>query len=460
GRRRIFAALAGAALVAWAGAAGANPQSVIELCTSDREDGTGAAAHLARLMSTARIEIRRPPCAAPAGGRYLATLEEREGAVHLHLVDSGGARLERRVPWLTRLERPLARLELEGRLTEFSLLLESLLAEARAGPLLVPEPIAPVVADPTPAPKSIGRSTDGKAVRKRSRPAKAPAPAEAVAGAPVPGGSPDREAPATSGSEGVSAPAIAPGEAPDATVASAAAGGASAAASPTEGGSEVGDDAGPADLDPGPAEGEETSDPASFTTSAAPHNTDANSPAASAETGPSDAGALDPPEAFWSGWSVQVSGVGGLRLRGPGLSSPEAGLRVSFGPLWIRGAMEGEAEWNLGTPIRVGAASASAGAEVPLFGKGAWGAAALAGVGVDQVELRRADFAGARRWSHRDVGPLGGLRLGWESGPVASGLLVEAQWMPTARRIWLPEGTSGVLGRWSLRAGVTLGWKR
>jgi len=471
--RRSLSVLAVAALVGAAAPAGAASPSVVELCTSDPLGGTGAAAQLARLMSTARFESRGPPCDAPSGRRYLVTFVARESAVFLRLVDSAGMRLERRVPWLTGVERPLARLELEGRLVEFSLLLESLLAEAR-NPLPAFEPTPPVeaVVEPRPAPKSIGRKTDG-ARRSVSRPAtKAAARRAAGSGveeaagartrAAVPGGA--SGVPGTSGpgpspaTEGESVPADASGSAPsegagegDGPASGIGAGeGADESGPASSGGAADGDlpapESDPGESDPGPAPAEGARDGAG----------------AGSEIGAAGDASFDEHAegSFWSGWRLQASGVGGLRWREPGLSSPEAGLRVAFGPYWIRGAVEGEAEWDLGAPIRISAMSASAGAEVPLFGKGAWGAVGLAGVGVDRLELRRADFEGARSWRIHDVGPLAGFLLGWESGPVASSLLVEAQWSPTARRIWLPEGTSGRLGPWSVRAGVTLGWKR
>ncbi|HEY0839751.1 MAG TPA: hypothetical protein VGD74_06155, partial [Vulgatibacter sp.] len=137
-----------------------------------------------------------------------------------------------------------------------------------------------------------------------------------------------------------------------------------------------------------------------------------------------------------------------------------AGLRLSFGPIWARGSFDGLSEWDLVAPIRISSSSGAAGVQAQLLGKGAWGASGSLGVAIDRIEMRRMDFFGAEAHEAWDVGPVAGVLLAWESGPVASGLLVEGQWSPTARRIRLPEGPSGVMNRWSMRAGVTLGWKR
>jgi len=414
----------------------------VELCTDDAVAATGAVARLSRLMSTASVSSRGLPCDAPAPGSYLARFEARGAAVVVVLAGPGGGRLERKVPWLRDVERPLSRLEGNGHLVEFSLLLESLLAEDRAGPLpdLEPFPAAPGTVA---APVSIGRKTDG--VKRRKPPASRRPPA--VAAVPKPVEPPEEGTPSAS-----TEPA---GEGSNTEGDAALHGqGDTGGAAPNPG-------VAPTDLD--------------GTAGAAGEAPVAPAAGSGADAAPRSPGVLSPsrPEAFesvppapdrehpwWSTWRLEVSAVGGLRTRSPGLSSPEAGLRLAFGPIWVRTALEGDAWWDLGTPIRISASSASAGAEVPLFGVGAWRASGTAGVGLDRLELQRTDFEEAEAWRLVDAGPLAGFLLGWESGPIASSLLVEAQWTPTARRIWLPEGTSGVLGRWSVRAGVTLGWKR
>ncbi|HEY0838621.1 MAG TPA: hypothetical protein VGD74_00405, partial [Vulgatibacter sp.] len=130
---------------------------MLEICTTDPVGSTGAALHLSRLMATATVVAIPPPCEGPAARSYLARFEARAGEVWVVLIGPAGGRLERRIPWLDDADRPLIRLESAGRLPDLSLLLESLLAEDRLGPLpsLGPEP--------PPESVSIGSVTDGSA---------------------------------------------------------------------------------------------------------------------------------------------------------------------------------------------------------------------------------------------------------------------------------------------------------
>lgn len=138
-------------------------RSTLEICTDEAE----AAEILQRLdgwMSTARIS-RRPLAACDDGsGAYLGRFVPTRTGTAFLLQNPEGGTLRQTLPWLGRVSAPLAEIDRLQRLPQFSILLESLLAEDRLGLAAPP----PAEKPPPPPPKK-------KPPKKRARPKPPPA---------------------------------------------------------------------------------------------------------------------------------------------------------------------------------------------------------------------------------------------------------------------------------------------
>ncbi|AKU92876.1 hypothetical protein [Vulgatibacter incomptus] len=477
-------------------AIGAGPRSDVIICVDDPLASAGAAAQLDRWMSTANVRAIGPDCSgATSPTTYLGHFENRGPSLAFRLRSPGGLVLERRVPWIAGPERALSRLELAGRLSEFSLLLESLLAEDRVALTLNPiaaeaaveEAVAGVQAPgredpsgPTPiAPVATGRSGPTKspsadragAGSGRNAPRAAP-PSSGKGRAKVPGGKsqpgskPGPKAPlpptGTASTEpkgkDPDEPAVSPDDArdgsPQSTDPLAQAGAGQPSSGPLR--SPVDSRDPPDRLSGGvepPASAHRVFDVRGGNAEDFGHPLP---PPPDPET-VEDFGKV--PESWWPDWPLRAEADAGVRWMSPGLFAPGAGATLSFGPTYFRAGLQRTATWNLGVPIDVTALSFSAGWKSDLLRRGAWSLDGALGVAVDRVGVRRRDSDDPAATAYWDLGPSAGSAFGFRHGGFSSRLGLEAQWTPTARTIQLPEGPSGALAAASGRVFWSIGWE-
>lgn len=372
----------------------------VSICLAAPSTEAEATAALDRWVATAHVE-GVAPCPAPAASRYVGRFEMRPVGAIFRLTAPDGSALERRVPWIADVEAPLTSLVRAGRLSEFSVLVEGLLAEHRMlaawAPPPEPKPAArPAKPKPAPKPKPKARP---KAVAQV--PELQPAPVEV---APAPAAAPDP------------APIAAP-EPPPAPV-------------------------------PEPAA--PTAEPVQV--AAAPQPPAVGSPPAIDFQAPEAAGP-----------GVRFSAAGGLRVRSPGIAAPEIGLTASLGAVWLRAAWQPQVRWELdGLPIGVEGFAAEAGLQTPLVSGRLWDLHGSAGLAVERIELVPLYSAGASSMASWDAGPLVGARLGW--APADSfGLALGAAlgWMPTARVSHVgDDGPSARVNGLVGRLGLEIAWPR
>lgn len=140
--RRAVAPLLLLLLLAPPGSAEAQAvRSPLEICT----DEAGAGEILRRLdgwMSTARIS-HRALGVCEEGNSYVGRFLGVRGQTVFVLRNPTGGHLRQSLPWLKETPTPLAEIDRQQRLPQFSLLLESLLAEDRLGLALPPPPVPP-----------------------------------------------------------------------------------------------------------------------------------------------------------------------------------------------------------------------------------------------------------------------------------------------------------------------------
>lgn len=112
-----------------ASTARAQSSTVLELCLSTSQDFE-ALTTLRRWLP--RLELRALPqdkCV-PSQGAYLARFSAQNGRAHIVVTaPDRGLTVERTLPWLSSVEAPLTQLAQQGRLSEFSVLLEGLTTE-------------------------------------------------------------------------------------------------------------------------------------------------------------------------------------------------------------------------------------------------------------------------------------------------------------------------------------------
>lgn len=160
------------------GAMLAQARGLLEICT----DEEGAAEVLQRLdgwMSTVRIGSRPARrCDEPAP-HYLGRFERSASGTDFVLRNSQGGILRHPIPWIGPTATPLSEIDALQRLPQFSLLLESLLAEDRLG-LAAPPPAPPE------APRAPPRRTGPRSRPPRPPPPPEPPPEPATAEEPTP----------------------------------------------------------------------------------------------------------------------------------------------------------------------------------------------------------------------------------------------------------------------------------
>lgn len=121
--------------------ADAQSRGRLEICT----DEGGATEILQRLdgwMSTVRVGLRDPKRCDERAPHYVGRFERSASSTVFVLRNPEGGTLRHQIPWLGASSAPLAEIDRLQRLPQFSLLLESLLAEDRLG-LAAPPPPPP-----------------------------------------------------------------------------------------------------------------------------------------------------------------------------------------------------------------------------------------------------------------------------------------------------------------------------
>ena len=384
------------------GAAAAETQ--LSLCVSAAAASADAVATLDRWVATARVEAVAPPCPPPAPERYVGRFERHGAAIFFRLAAPDGSSLERAVPWLQDVAAPLPELARSERLSEFSVLVEGLLAEHRlmAAWAPPPPPAAPPPAAPQKAPPR-RKPPPKRATRPKAKPRPAPEVASA-APPPLP---------------------TAPAEPPR--------------------------PADPVEPPPGPAPAEAA--PASAPPAPAPRLPVATAPPAQLDfRAPSTAGP-----------ALRLAGAAGVRVRSPGFAAPELGVAAELGPGWLRAGWQPRTRWALaGLPIGIEALALEAGLQTSLVSGRLWEFRGLAGVAVERLELMPLYVDSPDRVANWDAGPLLGGRLGW--APLDSfGLALAAavQWMPTARTSHVGEtGPSARVNAVAGRLALEIAWPR
>jgi hypothetical protein len=127
-----------------------NPRSTLRLCIADQREERASAALLARFLSTVRLEPAPTPSCRGAGVDYVGWFDRRSGGTTFVVRARSGEELARTVPWLapSGSAAPLSELAAADRLSEFSILVDGLLAQHRSTP-----PPPPVI---EPLPEAVG----------------------------------------------------------------------------------------------------------------------------------------------------------------------------------------------------------------------------------------------------------------------------------------------------------------
>lgn len=388
-------------------------RSLLEICT-DEEAAPEILRRLDGWMSTARIALRaHSGCDEEAGGAYRGRFVSTPSGTDFLLTNPDGGTLRQNLAWIGPTPTPLAEIDELQRLPQFSILLESLLAEDRLG-LAAPPPPPPA----TPSQRERGRRPGAKVGRgEGSRVELGPAPQPEPEAETEPEPEPEVETSEPEVEDLESEPEaealLEPEPEPEPVL----------------------------DLRP-----DEADPPARPTPSTPPID----------RLELMDFGApLE--ESIWK-WRFQAFGA--FRLRSPDFMGPEAGLGLSYGPLALRLGFQVPSRWHLGgKPLGVSSIWSSFGLEHQL--SVGWAEVGLyLGLSAEFMRIERLDLPWGVQHHYWDAGPSIGVDLqrGLLGGTIGLGL--EVGGMPTARSIRLPEGGAAVLGggwgRLSLRWGF--GW--
>lgn len=400
---RLRRALLFLALVGAASAQGQSARTLLEICT----DEEGAAEILRRLdgwMSTARI-ARRSLADCEAGSAYFGRFRAEGGRTIFVLRNPLGGQLQQSLPWLEATATPLRAIDRRQRLPQFSLLLESLLAEDRLGLAVAPPPPEkPPTAPRSPPPAAA------------PPPAKKPRPAEQLTPAPK-----DESPPETAKEDVSSTAAPEPG---------------------------VVQQEEPTILDLRPDEEEPT------ILDLHPDE-DLSAPT---EPPPRPAGIDDFRLPVPERWGWEAEAFGALRLRAPDFAAPETGLGLWHGPFGLRLGFQIPTRWAVeGRPLGVGAVWAALGLRQHER-LGAWDLGLSLHLTGELLWLGRLDLPGARMHPYADLGLSLAAELRFPLLGGKMGVATEVGGTPSARTIRLPEGGSevlgGVWGRVLLRWGI------
>ena len=182
--RRAASLLVAIAAATCSGAVLAQARGLLEICTAEQ----GAAEILQRLdgwMSTVRIRLRDPRrCDEPAS-HYVGRFERSGTSTDFVLRNPAGGILRHQIPWIGPSAAPLAEIDALQRLPQFSLLLESLLAEDRLGLAAPPPPPAEPPRPPARPPRRRRPPPPPPPVVPAPKPAQAPPEEEPVPPPPL-----------------------------------------------------------------------------------------------------------------------------------------------------------------------------------------------------------------------------------------------------------------------------------
>lgn len=106
-------------------------ETSLPICVPDPTTERDGISFLDNWVATARVVVAREPCPVPGPGRYVGRFEKRGNTVVFVLSTPLSGRLEKSIPWLNRVDTPISDLLRAGRLSEFSVWVEALLAEDR-----------------------------------------------------------------------------------------------------------------------------------------------------------------------------------------------------------------------------------------------------------------------------------------------------------------------------------------
>src|SRR2546423_450733 len=111
----------------------------LRLCIEESREERSAAALLARFLTTVRLEAAAGPACgqereAEQDGSYVGHFDVRGSRVSFAVRTRNGQTLVRSVPWIAPSPTPLASLAAADRLSEFSILVDGVLAEDRSAP--------------------------------------------------------------------------------------------------------------------------------------------------------------------------------------------------------------------------------------------------------------------------------------------------------------------------------------
>lgn len=413
----------------------------LPICVASPSTEREAAVDLDRWVATAAVEVRATPCRLRG---YSGSFVERGGQVLFVLATPDGGRLERGVPWLRSARAPLSELAAAGRLSEFSVLVEALLAEDRLASAWAEEPQpAPVAKKAAPRRRGGGKAAAEAAAAAASAKAEAEAARAKAAAETAAAAAKAAEESAAAEKAAAEKAAAEKAAAERALAAENAAVNPAVAANPPEPAGAPGAASGGAPTPPADAN---ASGPAGLT-----RRTDRRGPILEFQ----DPGGPGP------GWHLALEAGG--RLRGPGIAAPEVAATAGFGILRLRGSLQAPVDWDLeGHAIEVSGLSVEAGVAFELARGPAWhleGGVAAAADRLSLLPLYRSDGASSVGW---DLGPAATARFSWRSlGGWGAGLSAGLQWMPTAATTHVgANGPSATLNAVGARAAVELSFDR
>jgi hypothetical protein len=381
-------------------APGPERKGTLRLCVSNTPEEHAAAEWLGRFLSTVRVEAATDCRATRRGqGGLEGHFETRGGQVTFVVRARSGQALVRVVPWIRDAVTPLAALAAGDRLSEFSILVDGILAEHRS--------------EPPPA-----RSTE-------------PAPGSE----PVPG--PQAEVWSARAGEGATSPVPSLGSSfvlADLT----------SAPPPVPALAPVSDlPALPPAVRPAPAVPARAPRP------------EAPAPAVVRTGAP-----VTPAGAPRRERGVEVEGWAGVIRRAPGLSAAQLGGTLGFRRFFLRLGVD-RADWRWeGRAIAFSGWMADLGGRLPL---GTWPRARLRLDGtvsllLERIVLRRQDVAGAASHPFWDGGALLGAQVVVSPRPWWHlGLFADAGFRPTWRNVQVQAGPGVALNAWSARAALQAG---
>lgn len=385
----------------------------LTICGQSTPKERQAALRLAQWLGFSEVALVKAPGCTRAGTRYVGWFEQRGRGVVFALRVDGARPLTRRVPWLCRCAHPLTQLAAQSRLSEFSILLHSLIVERQALAAIDRRPARP---QPAPAAKSPApKSTVTRIVEPVASPSvetKTP-----LTDRPAPGAVETRRAPAPNTAE---TPTL-------------------ATTSPPAG--KTAPDSAPEQTRPPPPK---------TVKSAAPPTSLAR---VSHEVTPRrSAGSMLQRLSF----AASIWG----RSRSAEVLAPELSLSAAWYGVTLRVGYQIPVEWDLeARPLRVQGLHLGLGWAPALWRPGRWRLQAHLMLLFEQTWVERLDLEWADSHGLSEIGGSAGLSLArLLPRGLSVALHVEGAVYPGSGDIIVPFGPTVQLNLWSLRFGLRLQW--